>query len=153
MNREAVHEEQKNYWADKDGTFRPLNYDELHTPLLKACLKEVLRMHPPIHSIMRYVRQDMPVPSTLSTNGQTYVIPQGNYVLASPGYTQMDPAFWDEPEKFDPYRWLTRKDEEESGEKHDFGFGTISTGASSPYLPFGAGRYVYNAGHIVWTSS
>lgn len=30
---------------------------------------------------------------------------------------------------------------DEAGEKQDFGWGVISTGASSPYLPFGAGRH------------
>lgn len=138
--REAVFEEQKKYFGNADGTFRPLNFDELQTPLLKACLKEVLRMHPPIHSIMRYVRTDIPVPSTLSTGGNSYVVPQGQYVLASPGYSQMDAAHWEDPHKFDPYRWFAKKDDEYEGEKQDFGFGSISTGASSPYLPFGAGR-------------
>lgn len=139
--REALFQEQLKAFGNADGTLRPLNYEELLTPLLKACLQETLRMHPPIHSILRYVRQDMPVPPTLTTRGHDYVIPAGHYVLASPGYSQMDAAFWEKPEQFDPFRWLTTKPEVEgTGETFDFGFGSISTGASSPYLPFGAGR-------------
>ena len=98
---------------------------------------------------MRYIREDLAVPSSLAGSAQnkdrTYVIPKGYYVLASPGYSQRDPAFWERPEQFDPSRWMTSagesKKDEEGETKEDFGFGTISTGASSPYLPFGAGRY------------
>merc|ERR1712093_56571 len=47
--------------------------------------------------------------------------------------------------KWDPHRW----DPESGGglgteveeEKFDYGYGLISKGAKSPYLPFGAGRH------------
>lgn len=107
-------------------------------------------MHPPIHSIMRYVRTDIPVPGTLNTGGHNYVVPQGQYLLASPGYSQMDSAHWDHPETFDPYRWFSKKEDDFESDKQDFGFGTISTGASSPYLPFGAGRYVFASGFFLF---
>lgn len=144
--RKALYEEQVKYYGEPDGTLRPLDYENLQTPLLNACMKEVLRMHPPIHSIMRAVVSDISVPPSLSapSESQAYVIPKGHYVLASPGFSQMDPAHWDNVDKFDPYRWLNPDGvvkADEDGPKEDFGFGTISTGANSPYLPFGAGRH------------
>lgn len=99
---------------------------------------------------MRVVREPLVVPPTLAGNAQnkdhTFVIPKGYTVLACPGYSQIDPAFWEQPEKFDAQRWFTASGEakaDEEGEKEDFGYGAVSTGANSPYLPFGAGRYVW----------
>jgi sterol 14-demethylase len=132
-------------YGNPDGTLRPLNYDELQTPLLNATIREILRLHPPIHSIMRKVVSDIPV---THLEGRSYVIPKGHFVLAAPGVTQVDPAIWSRPAEFVPQRWLGESNEvtaqledDAAGEKQDFGWGTISTGASSPYLPFGAGRH------------
>lgn len=102
---------------------------------------------------MRGVRQPLVVPSTLAGNAQdkdkTYVVPTGYTVLACPGYSHIDPAFWETPEKFDVYRWFNASGEakvdEDSGEKEDFGYGEVSKGTNSPYLPFGAGRCVQSA--------
>lgn len=46
MYREALYQEQVKYWGNPDGSFKPLDYDTLQTPLLHACIKEVLRLHP-----------------------------------------------------------------------------------------------------------
>lgn len=53
---ELRQEQEKVFGKSADGTYGPLDYDQLHTPLLIGCIKEVLRLHPPIHSIMRKVR-------------------------------------------------------------------------------------------------
>ena len=130
-----------------------MTWEELRElPLMDAVIRETLRVHPPIHSIMRYVRDDVPVPATLSSPSEntTYVVPKGHYVLASPLVSQMDPLVWREPGKWDPYRWSdpegiaaqALKDyTDESGEKIDYGFGAVSKGTDSPYQPFGAGRH------------
>lgn len=146
--QQALYDEQVKHWGNPDGTLRPLEYENLQSPLLNACIKEVLRMHAPIHSIMRYVRESMAVPPGLGapSDGTTFVIPKGQYLLASPGFSQMDPAHWEEPQKFNPERWLTtsgesKQESTDDDPKEDFGYGVISTGANSPYLPFGAGRH------------
>lgn len=143
--QKALYDEQVKVYGRPDGTLRPLNYDELQTPLLNATIREILRLHPPIHSIMRKVVSDIPV---THLEGRSYVIPKGHFVLAAPGVTQVDPAIWSRPAEFVPQRWLGESNEvtaqledDAAGEKQDFGWGTISTGASSPYLPFGAGRH------------
>jgi sterol 14-demethylase len=130
-----------------------MTYEEIRQlPLMDSVIRETLRMHPPIHSIMRYVRDDMPIPATLAAPGKdtTYVIPKGNYVLASPIVSQMDPRIWKEASKWEPARWSDPEGvaaqayatyEDVNGEKIDYGFGAVSKGTDSPYQPFGAGKH------------
>lgn len=141
----ALYEEQVKTYGRADGTLEPLDFDRLQTPLLNSVIRENLRMHPPIHSIMRKVVDDMPV---THLEGKSYVIKKGEFLLAAPGVTQVDPLIWEKPTEFLPERWMGESNEvskqlesDEKGEQEDFGWGKISTGASSPYLPFGAGRH------------
>jgi hypothetical protein len=46
-----------------DNELDPLDFERVQTPLMLACIKEVLRLHPPIHSIMRKVLNSMPLSS------------------------------------------------------------------------------------------
>ena len=118
----------------------PLRYEDLaKLTLHQNVLREVLRLHTPIHSIMRKVKSPMPI------SGTKYVIPTSHVLLASPGCTSRDEEFFPSPQLWNPHRW----DEGSGGvlgneveeEKFDYGYGLISKGASSPYLPFGAGRH------------
>lgn len=146
---QQVYEEQVKVYGDADGKLRDLDYEtqKNSVPLLDAVVKEALRLHAPLHSIMRYVKQDLTVPATLSTPGEKelFVIPKGHYVLAAPGVSQVDPEIWSDPNTFNPHRWLdgvtATQMSDQSDDKQDYGFGMISTGANSPYLPFGAGRH------------
>lgn len=114
----------------------PLSYEKLISdcPYLAQVIRETLRMHPPLHSILRKVKSPMRV------DGTNWVIPKGHYLLAAPGVSAMDGNYFSNPTHFDPTRWEGQKTEEET-EKFDFGFGLISKGTASPYLPFGAGRH------------
>lgn len=149
-----LYDEQVRVYSDGAGGLLPLDYDtqKSEVPLLEAVIKETLRLHPPIHSIMRKVKSDMPVPAALAApkgskgeSNHPYVIPKGHYVLAAPGVSQVDPAVWNDASRFDPYRWLDAAGPVEglndASDQVDFGWGMVSTGASSPYLPFGAGRH------------
>jgi sterol 14-demethylase len=118
----------------------PLQYEDLSKLTLhQNVLKEVLRLHTPIHSIMRKVTSPMPVAGT------KYVIPASRVLLSSPGCTSRDGDYFPNPQLWDPHRWdvgsgrVIGTDAEE--EKEDYGYGLISKGAASPYLPFGAGRH------------
>ncbi|KID88153.1 cytochrome P450 51B [Metarhizium guizhouense ARSEF 977] len=122
----------------------PLTYEDLSKlPLNQAIIKETLRLHAPIHSIMRAVKQPMPVPGT------KYVIPTTHTLLAAPGVSASDPTYFPSPESWDPHRWDTDspnaptivRNVAEEEEKVDYGYGLVSKGAASPYLPFGAGRH------------
>ena len=121
----------------------PLEYEDLaKLPLHQAVLKETLRLHTPIHSIMRKVKSPMPVPGT------KYVIPTSRVIMASPGCTSREAEFFPNPMSWDPHRWdagsggvIGTGSSDAKEEFEDYGYGLISKGASSPYLPFGAGRH------------
>ncbi|OTA69188.1 eburicol 14a-demethylase [Hypoxylon sp. EC38] len=122
----------------------PLTYEDLaKLPLNQAIIKETLRLHAPIHSIMRAVKSPMHVPGT------KYVIPTSHTLLSAAGVTATDPAYFPEPDKWEPTRWNKEsplaptvvRNEVEEEEKIDYGYGLVSKGGKSPYLPFGAGRH------------
>jgi sterol 14-demethylase len=114
---------------------------------LSQVVKETLRIHAPIHSIMRKVKSPMPI------EGTPYVIPTTHVLMAAPGTTsRMDEHFPDclrwEPHRWDEspsekYKHLSPTTSKDSiaEEKEDYGYGLVSKGAASPYLPFGAGRH------------
>lgn len=121
---------------------KPLTYEHLEKlTLVKYVIRETLRLHPPIHSIMRKVTSPLPV------EGSKWVIPTSHVLLAAPGTMSMDPDHFSAPDQWDPHRWEENATVDageggtEEGEKVDYGYGLVSTGASSPYLPFGAGRH------------
>ena len=152
---QKLYEEQVRVYGEPDGTFRLLDYDtqKSSVPVLDAVIRETLRLHPPIHSIMRKVMSDIPVPPTLAVPKGTvpkegenapYIIPKGHYVMAAPGVTQIDPTLWDDASEFNPDRWLDNSSAhltQDTSEQVDYGWGMVSTGGASPYLPFGAGRH------------
>lgn len=113
----------------------PLTHENLQKLELQAnVIKETLRLHAPIHSILRAVK------SPLQVEGTPYVIPTSHNVLSSPGVTARSPEHFSEPLEWDPHRWDGVKAAEDD-EQVDYGYGLISKGAGSPYLPFGAGRH------------
>ncbi|KAH8830885.1 cytochrome P450 [Flagelloscypha sp. PMI_526] len=154
--QKELYEEQVKFFGSPDGHLRSMTYDELRElPVLDSVIRETLRLHPPLHSILRGVRDDVPVPRTFAAprdagEDSIYVIPKGHYVLASPLISQTDPAVWKDANEWDPARWndsegvaamANRLYVDEAGEKVDFGFGAVSKGTDSPYQPFGAGRH------------
>ena len=74
-----------------------MQYEEIRSlPVLDRVIRETLRVHPPIHSIMRKARADLPVPPSLaapSENG-TYIVPKGDIVFSSTAVSQVDPLLW-----------------------------------------------------------
>nr|ANC28047.1 cytochrome P450 [Polyporus umbellatus] len=149
--QEALYKEQMESFGTPDGGMRDIDYEKLRElKVLDAVVRETLRIHPPIHSIMRMARDDIPVPATLSAPSEdgVYVVPKGDIVLASPLISQVDPAVWEDSDTWEPLRWYDEKGvaaqankQYNEGEKVDFGFGLVSKGTDSPYLPFGAGRH------------
>jgi cytochrome P450 len=119
----------------------PLTQDDLSKlPLHAQVVKETLRIHAPIHSIMRKVKQPLIV------DGTNYTVPAGRTLMSSPGASaQMDRHFVN-PSVWDPHRWDAGQEnyeeaDNEDEEKIDYGWGVVSKGTNSPYLPFGAGRH------------
>ncbi|KAL4886983.1 cytochrome P450 [Aspergillus karnatakaensis] len=125
-------------YDSKTSQFEPLQYKDLDLlPFHHAVIKETLRVHLSIHSILRKVKNPMPVPGT------DYVIPKGHVLLASPGATAITEEYFPNANVWDPHRWETQQPEkeEEGGELIDYGYGAVSKGTNSPYLPFGGGRH------------
>ena len=88
-------------------------------PYLKAVLKETLRLHPPIPLLVpRVSNQDVKISG--------YDVVSGCQVFINAWAIGRDPATWDEPEKFEPERFLNSSVDYKG---HDFRL-----------IPFGAGR-------------
>lgn len=153
INSDALYKEQVEHFRGPDGKLRSMTYEDIRSlPVLDSVIRETLRVHPPIHTLIRYVRDDVPVPATLSAPSKdgTYIVPKGHYVVSSPAISQIDPTVWKNAEKWDPYRWNDSEGVaaqafkmylDENGEKIDYGFGAVSKGTESPYQPFGSGKH------------
>ncbi|RCH91186.1 Lanosterol 14-alpha-demethylase, partial [Rhizopus stolonifer] len=115
-------------------------YDHLQRlTFLEDVVRETLRLHPPIFNMMRRVVAPKAQFGTLE-------IPQGNYLLAAPGVTQIDPRYFNQPTQWNPYRWSEATDpvhqlEQGDDAQADYGFGAVGISSKSPFLPFGAGRH------------
>lgn len=114
-----VQEEQEAVLKETDGK---LNYPALiKMDLLHACMKETLRMHPPLIFLMRKVLEPRPA------LGGRFIIPENDYVVASPSIAGMLPDVYAEPTKWDPDRFLPPREEDKI--------------APYSFLGFGAGRH------------
>ncbi|RMD41907.1 hypothetical protein DV735_g3200, partial [Chaetothyriales sp. CBS 134920] len=126
----------------------PLTYESLQKLTLNAkVVKETLRLHAPIHSILRQVKSSMVVVANTPSSTKEYVIPPSHRVLSAPGFTARQEKYFPEPMLWEPHRWDEGHPLAYTGyglekeEFEDYGYGMVSKGASSPYLPFGAGRH------------
>ena len=86
--------------VNEDGTIKELTYDDLTgLPLHSQTIKETLRLHAPIHSQLRKVKQP------LAIEGTPYVVPTTHSLLAAPGVTSRTPEHFPEPMLWEPHRW------------------------------------------------
>ncbi|XP_013909963.1 PREDICTED: cytochrome P450 4F22-like, partial [Thamnophis sirtalis] len=67
-------------------------------PFTTMCIKESLRLHPPVTAISRRCTEDVNLP-----DGR--VIPKGNVCLISIFGTHHNPAVWPDPEVYNPHRF------------------------------------------------
>jgi cytochrome P450 len=84
-------------------------------PFTKATIKEALRLFPPQWLLTRSTAQPVDIGG--------YRVAPGTEVLICPYLMHRNPRWWDDPERFDPERWLR-------GDKPH---------ARHAYIPFGAG--------------
>ncbi|XP_036613813.1 cytochrome P450 4F3-like [Trichosurus vulpecula] len=76
-----------------------IEWDDLaQMPFLTMCIKESLRMHPPVAVISRCCTKDIQLP-----DGR--IIPKGNHCTVSIMSTHHNPEVWPNPEVYDPYRF------------------------------------------------
>jgi len=144
---EELLEEQRRVLGDD---LPALSYEDLSKLTLhNQVVKETLRWHAPIHSVMRKVTNPMPI------EGTSWTVPTSHTLLAAPGVTSRQSQYFPMPEVWDPHRWdvgvksattPTLPSNTDAGgdaedDKVDYGYGLVSKGTASPYLPFGAGRH------------
>lgn len=138
---EALYEEQVRVCGTTGRELNPLTYESLQEmTLLNNTIKETLRLHSPLHSVFRKVMNPLPVPNT------NYIVPRGHYVMVSPGVTMMSEDYFKNANLFEPRRWedpnsVPAAPNSSKDDQVDYGFGAVSKGVSSPYLPFGGGRH------------
>ncbi|KAK2030577.1 cytochrome P450 [Colletotrichum zoysiae] len=102
-------------------------------PLLANVVKETLRVHSSIHSIMRKVKKPMRIPNS------DYIITPDKVLISSPIMTHLSENHFRNAMSWDPHRW--NEVVEADDDIVDYGYGATSKGTKSPYLPFGAGRH------------
>ncbi|XP_063810371.1 ultra-long-chain fatty acid omega-hydroxylase-like isoform X2 [Pseudophryne corroboree] len=95
-----------------------LEWDDLSLlPFTTMCIKESLRLHPPVTTVSRCCSADI-------TLHDGKVIPKGNTCLISIYGTHHNPVVWPNPEVYDPYR---------------FDPDNIQERSSHAFVPFSAG--------------
>ena len=93
----------------EDAAKRPLDYDVVGAmDYLQNCVKESLRLFPPLIMLMRMAMQD--IPTTL--DGKTYIIPKGDIVVASPAVSSRLPDVFKNPNAFEPERFDPERNEQ-----------------------------------------
>ena len=88
-------------------------------PQLENAVKEALRLHPPLIWLPRTALIDFEYEGT--------TVPKGTIVAMSTALSNLDPACFAEPQRFDPDRFAAPREEDA---KHPFA-----------YVPFGGGRH------------
>ncbi|XP_018102381.1 cytochrome P450 4F22 isoform X1 [Xenopus laevis] len=95
-----------------------LEWNELlQLPFTTMCIKESLRLHPPVIAVTRRCTEDIKIP-------KDNVIPKGNSCVISIFGIHHNPEVWPNPEVYDPYRF----DPENLQEKHSHAFVPFSAG-------------------------
>jgi cytochrome P450 len=70
--------------------------------LVRAAVYEGMRLYPPAYVTQRRATADVDITG--------HLLPAGTTVTVSPWITHRHPAFWPEPDRFDPYRFIGRQD-------------------------------------------
>ncbi|HEX5660369.1 MAG TPA: cytochrome P450 [Polyangiales bacterium] len=94
---------------------------------LDAVLRESMRLYPPAYALGREVIEDFELDG--------FPIPRGSNLVVSPYATHRNPAYFAEPERFRPERWLD---------------GSLRDLPRCAYMPFGAGPRFCVGTHFAW---
>ncbi|XP_003796663.1 cytochrome P450 4F6-like isoform X1 [Otolemur garnettii] len=83
----------------KDRELKEIEWEDLaQLPFLTMCIKESLRLHPPVTVMSRCCTQDVVLP-----DGR--VIPKGNICMVSIFGIHHNPSVWLDPKVYDPFRF------------------------------------------------
>ena len=105
-----------------DEPFAPFTYEKLmKMEFLNACMKETLRLRPPIIMVFRYAEQDFKM--------KDYVVPKGTLVSVSPALANRSPEAFTNPDTFDPDRFSKERQEDKK--------------VAHTYIPFSSGAFIF----------
>jgi sterol 14alpha-demethylase len=79
-------------------------------PYLQNCVKEALRLHPPLIMLMRMAMQDI----ECTVGGKKMVIPKGDICVTSPAAASRLPEVFTNPDTFDPDRFGPERNEQKT---------------------------------------
>ena len=112
-HQDKVREEVRNVLMGKER----LEYDDLkELKYTTWCIKEAMRLYPPVFNYFRRVTQD--------TELNSHVIPEGTTICIDAFKIHRNASIWEDPEKYDPLRF-----QPENMDKH----------GPYDYIPFSAG--------------
>ena len=99
----------------KVGNDDELDYDKInHMEILHNCMREALRLSPPLVLLMRKAMRDISVTVPVKHGSEkkaTYMIPKGDIVMVSPTVGMRLEHVFNDPEKFDPDRYAEGREE------------------------------------------
>lgn len=112
-------------------------------PLHMMVVRETLRLHAPIHTVMRAVKSPLMIVTKdpKSQMGRVYKIPPSHVLISAPGVSARSDSVFPDPETWEPRRWKSITDLHDDGDNTDSAKDALFKGATSSYLPFGAGRH------------
>ncbi|PIA50865.1 hypothetical protein AQUCO_01200266v1 [Aquilegia coerulea] len=110
--------------------------------VLYRCIKEALRLHPPLVMLLRSSHSDF---SVTTLEGKEYDIPKGHIVATSPAVANRLPQIYKNPDSYDPDRFAAGREEDKAA-------------GSFSYLSFGGGKhkclgeaFAYLQIKVIWT--
>ncbi|XP_008057052.2 sterol 26-hydroxylase, mitochondrial [Carlito syrichta] len=92
----------------------PQHKDFAHMPLLKAVLKETLRLYPVVPINSRVIME-----KEIEVGG--FLFPKNTQFVLCHYVVSRDPSIFSEPESFQPYRWLKNSQPDAHRIQHPFG--------------------------------
>jgi sterol 14-demethylase len=105
----------------------PLDFDRVNNmEYLQNCVKESLRMYPPLIMLMRMALSDVETSMTVNGEKKSFIIPKGDIVVTSPAVASRLENVFTKPDTFDPDRFNAERNEQKT---------------PYAYLGFGGGRH------------
>lgn len=103
-----VIEEQNKVLGDRATGDNALEFEDVNQmEYLHNCMREALRLCPPLILLMRRVLRDIPV----TIDNKTFTIPKGDTVMVSPSVGMRLPDVFKDPEAFEPDRFGEGREE------------------------------------------